>query len=275
MRVNLRRLCVVKTSYVLSIKPGGGSAGFAGSKTAWDITRTGLTLISKPWPLARPVAVLGSSAEDFALAVALDRMFGAVIWVPTEWASDPALRWPLYICYYELLNATRRNSGQPIVTSISLSGGQLHEAVQANWPLPAQALDDQGNPVTLAGAGPPQIVPAEQLNLPPPRHLACSGDYDFTFTSPVGPMATFPASSVGLGAGMGGAVLRLSRLAFEPCLAHQPGDPFAAMTASLTAQHRVHPRGTHPNGPWAFLPAFFEAIEDRIARRPRAAKRSG
>ncbi len=170
--------------YVLSTRTGGASAGFAGLKTAWDLTRTGLTPIRKPWPLGRPVAVLGTSAADFALALALDRMFGAVIWVPAEWAHGPALRWLVHSGYHELLNTARANGCQPIATSISLSGEQLDEAVRASWPLPVQASDDKGNLVVLNGSGPPEIVPAAQLDLAAPQHLACVGDYDFTFTSP-------------------------------------------------------------------------------------------
>lgn len=169
--------------YVLSIRAGGPGAGFGGTTTAWDLTRTGLTHIGKPWPLTRPVAVLGSSAEDFALAVALDRIFGVAIWVPAEWAHDPGLRWLLQHAYYGLLNTARANGNRPIATSISLSGEQLDEAVQASWPLPVRSRDDKGGPVFPSG-DPPEIVPAEQLDLDAPQHLACSGDYNFTFNCP-------------------------------------------------------------------------------------------
>ena len=56
---------------------------------------TGLVQIGKSGRLARPVAVIGSTAEDFALAVALDRMYGATIWVPVEWTQDSGLQWLL------------------------------------------------------------------------------------------------------------------------------------------------------------------------------------
>ena len=178
------RLPIQYVRYVLSTRTDAGAALFAGSRTAWDLTRTGLTSIRKRWRLARPVAVVGSSAADFALAVALDRMFGAVIWVPAEWVGDPALRWLLHSGYGELLNTARARGCQPIVTSISLSGEQLDKAVQVTWPLPVQVWDDNGKPVILSGAVPPEIVPGERLDLTAPQHLACVGDYDFTFTSP-------------------------------------------------------------------------------------------
>jgi hypothetical protein len=111
-------------------------------------------------------------------------MFGTVTWVPTEWVDDPARRWQLQAGYYELLNAARRYGLTPLVTSISLSEEQLEEAVRASWPLPMQVLDGKGRPVALSGAVLPELVSAEQLDLASPQHLACVGDYDFTFTSP-------------------------------------------------------------------------------------------
>lgn len=169
--------------YVLSTR-SRNAGGFAGLTTAWDLTRAGLTPIRKPWPPVRPVAVLGSSAADFALAVALDRMFGEAIWVPADWAHDAGLRWPLQIAYWDLARSARSSGSQPVITSISLSGEQLEEAVRAGWPLPEQARDEKGNPLEISGAAPPEIVPAEELDLAAPQHLACTGDYDFTFTSP-------------------------------------------------------------------------------------------
>ena len=138
---------------------------FGGLKSAWDLTRTGLTPIRKPWPPARPVAVVGSSAEDFALAVALDRMFGSAIWVPAEWADDPAVRAQVQLGYYGLAVAARGFGTTPVVTSISLSDDQLTEAVRTGWPRHVSTPDDQGNSLALAGVVPPEIVPAEQLDL--------------------------------------------------------------------------------------------------------------
>jgi hypothetical protein len=189
--------------YVLSSR-SRNAGGFGGLTTAWDLTRTGLTPIRKPWPPVRPVAVLGSSAADFALAVALDRMFGEAIWVPADWAHDAGLRWQLQVAYWDLAHTARASGCQPVVTSISLSVEQLEEAVRAGWPLPEQALDGRGNPLDISGAAPPEIVPPEQINLEAPQHLACTGDYDFTFTSP------------SRADGRGGAELLLPLPAFTP-----------------------------------------------------------
>ena len=168
---------------MLSTRTGGAAAGFGGLTTAWDLTKVGLTPIAKPWPPPRPIVVIGSSAEDFALAVALDRMFGTAIWVPAAWTHDPGLKWLLQSSYYELLNTARSTGRPPIVTSTSLPHEQLDEAVRASWPLSVRASEDMGYPAVLAG-DPPEIVPAEQLDLQSPQHLACVGDYDLTFTSP-------------------------------------------------------------------------------------------
>ncbi len=170
-------------AYVLSTEQERTGLGFDGLTTAWNLTRTGLVPVRRPGPPARPVTVIGSTADDFALAVALDRMYGTTIWVPAEWTEDPDLRWPVQHGYEDLLQAARRSGRPPIVTSISLSEDQLNAAVQAKWPEPIQAWNDQGNTPAL-DSQPPEFVPAEQLDLHAPSHLACTGDYDLPFTSP-------------------------------------------------------------------------------------------
>ena len=170
-------------AYALSARQERSGLGFEGLTTAWDLTRAGLVPVSKLGLPARAVAVIGSTADDFALAVALDRMYGATIWVPAEWTENPDLRWPVQHGYDDLLQVARRSGCPPIVTSISLSEDQVTAAVKTNWPEPIQAWDDQ------AASPPPEsrlpeFVPAEQLDLPAPRHLACTGDYDLAFTSP-------------------------------------------------------------------------------------------
>jgi hypothetical protein len=65
--------------YVLSIGQRSSTSRLAALSTAWGQTRAGIVEIGKFRALARPVAVFGSTAEDFALAVALDRMFGATV----------------------------------------------------------------------------------------------------------------------------------------------------------------------------------------------------
>lgn len=111
-------------------------------------------------PPARPVAVIGSTAEDFALAIALDRMNGPATWVPAEWTQDSDLRWPVQEGYRDLLHAARLSGHPPIVTSISLSEQQLNEAVQASWPEPIQTWRGNGDTVSLDG-DPPEVIPAD------------------------------------------------------------------------------------------------------------------
>ena len=152
--------------------------------TAWNLTQAGLVKIGKVRPPARPIAVVGSTAEDFALAVALDRMFGATTWVPVEWVQDSDLRWPVQEGYRDLLQDARPSGHPPVVTSISLSEEQLNKAIQASWPEPIQAWEGNGNPLPL-DRDPPEVILAQQLDPGTPMHLACApGDYDLPFTSP-------------------------------------------------------------------------------------------
>ena len=149
--------------------------------TAWSLTTTGLVPISRARPRPRPVVVIGSTAEDFALAVALDRMYGPACWVPAEWTLNASLRGSVQDSYRDALDAADRTGYPPIVTSISLSEEQLREAVQASWPEPI--------PMEVDGVELPQdrnlpeVMPAEKLDLHAPTHLACEGDYDLSFTS--------------------------------------------------------------------------------------------
>lgn len=176
-------------SHVLSaVQDRTGLELDAGRVTAWELTRAGLVQVYKPRPPGRAVAVIGSTAEDLALAVALDRMYGATIWVPVEWTQEPGLRPALLTGYYSLMNAAQRADHPPIVTSISLSGDQLNAVVQASWPPPVQTWrgdgDGNGDTVSLHGDQ-PEVVPSDQLDLHAPAHLACApGDYGLSFTSP-------------------------------------------------------------------------------------------
>ena len=111
-------------------------------------------------------------------------MNGPATWVPAEWTQDSDLRWPVQEGYRDLLHAARLSGHPPIVTSISLSEQQLNEAVQASWPEPIQTWRGNGDTVSLDG-DPPEVIPADQLDLGRPMHLACGpGDYDLPFTSP-------------------------------------------------------------------------------------------
>lgn len=72
------------------------------------------------------------------------------------------------------------------MTSISLQGEQLLEAVRASRPLTGRAAADPSGLAVLAAAGGalPEIVLPEELDLQPLRHLACAGDYALPFISP-------------------------------------------------------------------------------------------
>jgi len=171
-------------SYVLSTGQDRAGSELGGLTTAWDLTQTGLVKIGKViGPLTRPVVVVGSGAEDFALAVALDRMSGPALWVPVEWTQDSGLRWPLQHGYDRLRYAGHSFGRPPIVTSISLSGEELSAVVQSSWPEPIQVWDAQGNSLPPDGDM-PEVLPAEQIALTAPTHLACAGDYDLWFPSP-------------------------------------------------------------------------------------------
>ena len=168
-------------SYALSIRRNGVNPDFDGQRTAWNITRSGLTPIGKSMPPA-PVAVIGSEADDLALAIALDRMYGAAIWVPAEWTQNPQIRWQVQECYRQLIYAAHSCDQPPVVTSISLSEQELKALVDASWPTPIRIPGIDGREL-IDDVDPPDIVNAVDLDLQPPKHLACTDDYDLSFLS--------------------------------------------------------------------------------------------
>jgi hypothetical protein len=153
-----------------------------GLTTAWDLTQVGLVSVGRYRPDQRAIAVVGSTAEDFALAVALDRMFGRTVWFPEEWMRDEAVTsWVT-----TALGLVALEDGQigSIVTSVSLSDDDPHDLIGARWPEPVTWTSSDGEITGSAGAEVPDIVAATDLNLDAPHHLACKGDFDHPVTLP-------------------------------------------------------------------------------------------
>jgi hypothetical protein len=84
----IERLPQRYVNHALSSRQDRPGLALRGLTTAWDLTQIGLVKIGKGGPAARPVAVIGSAAEDLALALALDRMPTSLR--PT--ATTPAIR---------------------------------------------------------------------------------------------------------------------------------------------------------------------------------------
>jgi hypothetical protein len=174
--------------YALSLsKPrraGAATGELAGLSTAWDFSQTGLMHVMRARPDTRPTAVIGSTAEDFALATALDRMFGSAIWIPAEWGHDEQLRSYVYLAFGSLSSDSWNSGDRPIVTSVSLSPSELQAVVSARWPEKPLMWDENKQPIAVSDNS-PELLPAESLDLHFPLHLACGpGDYDRSLTLP-------------------------------------------------------------------------------------------
>ena len=174
--------------YALSLpnahRLGRAGVELDGLSTAWDFTRRGLTSVMRVRPESPPIAVVGSTAEDFALATALDCLYGSTIWIPAEWGTDDALRMSVYAAFSSLEHETWNTNGRPIVTSISLSAEQLEAVVSARWPDTPKVWDEQMQSVPTRDTT-PRLLSAEDLDLRFPRHLACApADYDRSVTLP-------------------------------------------------------------------------------------------
>ena len=216
-------------SYVLSTGQDRTASELGGLTTAWDLTKTGLVKIFKMLgPPARPVVVVGSAAEDFALAVALDRMSGPTLWVPVEWVRDSGLRWPVQYGYDRLSGVGHSFGRPPIVTSISLSREELSAVVQATWP-PCQPSTG-----TWRSCPPARQLPAasatstKRSTWPPP----CNSSGTATSSPLCGPSPTRPlptSPTVSIPPSPKAVQIRTER----PKPSTTPSGPFATMTPPI------------------------------------------
>lgn len=118
--------------------------------------------------------------EDYALAVALDRMYGPALWLPEEWVNDDGKRSTITSALLDLDGVVGHAARGPLLVSTSLNQQAL------------QAVIDRHEPESLGvglGRSPgdgdaPTVGDAALLELGDPVHLACAGDYDNVLTLP-------------------------------------------------------------------------------------------
>jgi hypothetical protein len=101
--------------------------------TDFDRTTYGLSRVFEGGPDDRPPALVvwGDDPDDFALAMAWDRIYGNGIWLPDKWWGNTATR-PQVITAIDFLASTalHRFQGELTFTSTSLSRKQLSNRIQ-------------------------------------------------------------------------------------------------------------------------------------------------
>jgi hypothetical protein len=157
--------------------------------TAWDPSTTGLVSVAPLRPdRAATLVVFGSTSDDFALALAWDRMFGNGVWVPESWVTDDATARSAVVAALQdrVTDATR--TGRKILgTSLSLP----EDAVTRHLAKIADAAFLPTEPVARArqqrrvdeatSYARPWDIPFAR-----PGHLACADQFDLAFSLPAG-----------------------------------------------------------------------------------------
>jgi hypothetical protein len=146
----------VKLPHWLAYHPAGLELGVVatGQPAAWMRTMTGLApFVSGSHSRVRHV-VVGDTADDFALYLLLDRLYGNAVWLHTDWAPRSRGPWSHAAAraLRRLLDHTRRGRGYEIaVTSASLAASALEPLLTEREPLhePVSrggAVDDNDSP---------------------------------------------------------------------------------------------------------------------------------
>lgn len=154
------------------------------SEDAWQRTEQGLGWISRRLPRPENLYVIGSTLNDFCLAICWDRMRGhsSGTWVPNEFcASDEVDRLgsALSLSALEL----ERSAGRVLVTSCSLSMDEVQRIVDLAIEKSARSYrvdndDDERSSIT--------VVAPDSLKLRASHHLGFVPDgYDIVQTLPV------------------------------------------------------------------------------------------
>lgn len=154
-----------------------------GLSTVWQLSSIGLVPVAPVRRRSPAMAVVGSTPEDFALAVALDRMFGQTTWLPADWLDNPDLESAVQTAWWNFRQTGHRSGDAPVVTSVSIDAEELSGRLHARWPLPEVILESGDERTTLSEPAAASVAPS-LLDLNSPRHLACTGDYDLMTTLP-------------------------------------------------------------------------------------------
>lgn len=153
----------------LAHQPAGPELGVVatGKPAAWTRTTRGLTHLAAG-PSLRMVrhVVVGDTADDFALHLLLDRLYGNAVWLHSDWApltEGPWSRAATRALKHLVTRAALGRGYEIAVTSASLDSGALEPLVTASGPL-HEGVSDERIPGVDENTEPP---PSSKRDRPP------------------------------------------------------------------------------------------------------------
>lgn len=153
--------------------------------TAFELSNIGLGWITAGYLYPRTLTVVaGETADDFALALAMDRLYGRALWLHPDWypqAVTGADKWELR---RQLTSPSEAQ--QILVTSVSLQPDTLRAVVEEVRAMPPSVIitDADGKPVRPGPQDPPIEVGRPTWPRLGKRHLGVTDQFDMASALP-------------------------------------------------------------------------------------------
>jgi hypothetical protein len=153
----------------------------------WSFVDQGLTRVGRGWQADGVAVVIGDTGEDFALAVAYERILGAAIWLTPALLDDkPIFARNVQAATGPMITELDRNAYQMALTSTSVSKRYLDGlAKRLRWPSVLITVD-----------GKPEPPVAEQDTVQVRRAIIKRGFFDLLVDEHVGATLSLPVSKM-------------------------------------------------------------------------------
>lgn len=153
--------------------------------TAFELSNLGLGWVTAGHLYPRTLTVVaGETADDFSLALAIDRLYGRALWLHPDWYPRAVKGIDKLDLQHEL--ASPSEAQQILVTSVSLPADRLQAVIDEILTLPPSIIitDVDGNPVQPGRQGPPIEVGEPAWPRSGKRHLGVTEQFDMAAALP-------------------------------------------------------------------------------------------
>lgn len=174
------RESLLRSKYLETITEVG-----AAPLTAFELGNTGLSWVSAGYLHPRTLHVVaGETADDFSLALAIDRLYGRAVWMHPDWYPDAVKGLDTLDLQRQL--ASPRDAERIMMTSVSLPADRLEaiaDSIRAMSPH-FIIIDADGNPVPPPPQGPPIEVGQPVWPRSGKRHLGVTDQFEMASALP-------------------------------------------------------------------------------------------